>query len=376
MGENLVKRLRVLALEPYAARSHMQFLDGLQRHSAHAIEVESLPARKWKWRMRTAALHYAEWLAAREPADVLFVSDFLNLAELEALLPEEHRPVPVVHYFHENQLTYPLQEHEERDFHFALTHFYSMLCATKSVFNSEYHRTTFLEELPKILRLIPDVDVSPAFSRVAQRTAVLPLGHDVEPRQQLTRTPAEPVILWSHRWEYDKDPDSFVEALLELDRRGEPFRVRLLGESFRTVPQAFETLQTQLSHRLDQVGFVADRGEYLQAVAGADIVVSTAIHEFFGLGTLEALTLGLLPVLPRDLAYPELLPADPQVQEAFLYERASGLTEPLAKALAWVRAGTGRELRGQVTQHAQGFHWRSLAPSYDRLFEEVAAGAT
>ncbi|MGI6302736.1 MAG: tRNA-queuosine alpha-mannosyltransferase domain-containing protein [Verrucomicrobiota bacterium] len=45
------------------------------------------PPRKWKWRMRTSALHFAAALAERPRPDLLFVTDYLNLAEMKALLP-------------------------------------------------------------------------------------------------------------------------------------------------------------------------------------------------------------------------------------------------------------------------------------------------
>ena len=44
--------LRILALEPYYGGSHRAFLDGLAARSRHAWTVLSMPARKWKWRIR------------------------------------------------------------------------------------------------------------------------------------------------------------------------------------------------------------------------------------------------------------------------------------------------------------------------------------
>jgi hypothetical protein len=45
--------------------------------------------------------------------------------------------------------------------------------------------------------------------------------------------------LWTARWEFDKDPGTFFSALDILRERGAPFRVSVLGESFRRVPAVF-----------------------------------------------------------------------------------------------------------------------------------------
>ena len=119
--------MRILALEPYAALSHRLFLEELAEASSHDFQVELLPPRKWKWRMRTSSLHWARWMASVAganscPWDLLLVSDFVNLAELMALLPPHLRHLPSVIYFHENQLTYPNQNGgDQRDLHFAFT---------------------------------------------------------------------------------------------------------------------------------------------------------------------------------------------------------------------------------------------------------------
>ena len=48
--------------------------------------------------------------------------------------------------------------------------------------------------------------------------------------------------------------------------------------------------------------------EYAALLWAADLVVSTAIHEFFGVAVVEAIYCGCRPVLPWRLSYPELIP--------------------------------------------------------------------
>jgi len=52
------------------------------------------------------------------------------------------------------------------------------------------------------------------------------------------------------------------------------------------------------------------KDEYYQLLAKSKVVFSASLQETFGYGTLEAVTLGCSPVLPRRLCYPEMYPED------------------------------------------------------------------
>ena len=362
----MTARLRIAAIEPYAAVSHRTFLEQLQVHSRHTLEILDLPARFWKWRMRTAAVHFAREVGRSGPWDGFFVSDYLNLAEFLALLPPELARKPAWTYFHENQLTYPLLPGEERDVQFALTHYYSLLTSKRALFNSSYHMNAFFDALTDLSGRAPDVDMRTALLEARNRATVIPLGTDLAPGSPRDPGGEPPVILWNHRWEYDKDPDRFVDALVALDRRDVPFRIRLLGERFRTMPNAYARLHDALRPRLEGDGFLAERSDYRAALDASHIVVSTARHEFFGLGTLEALRAGLYPVLPRRLAYPELLPSAAQ---GLLHDPASDVAEALENALTVVREGSQIDLRAALVRHTDRFSWSRVAPRFDAVFE-------
>ena len=123
----MAKTLRVVVLEPYYGGSHRAFLRGLRRHSRHDVTVLGLPARKWKWRMRHAAVEFARRVSRRRTLpDVILASEFLNVAEFAGLLPPAWQAVPRVVYFHENQLTYPVADESQRDYHYAFTHLTSI----------------------------------------------------------------------------------------------------------------------------------------------------------------------------------------------------------------------------------------------------------
>lgn len=319
--------------------------------------------------MRTASFHFAGLLENDGPWDLIFASDYLNLAETIALLPPKLRGIPAVVYFHENQLTYPLQPGEERDVHHALTHIHAIGTARKALFNSSYHRNVFIQAVDELLAKAPDIDLTSAVRFTKERSSVLPLGTDLERGEPAPPT-EEPVILWPHRWEYDKNPAAFLAALIELEGQGVPFRLQLAGQRFRNRPAELDEIEARFRSRIELGGYL-ERTDYLSAIRNSHIVISTAQHEFFGLGTLEAIRSGAFPVLPRSLAYPELLPSEHRGGGMFLYAADDLPTECLARAVDSVRSGNHLRAREDLIRHTDRFHWETLAPQFDAAFEEA-----
>jgi hypothetical protein len=96
-----------------------------------------------------------------------------------------------------------------------------------------------------------------------------------------------------------------------------------------------------------------------------DVVVSTALHEFFGIAVVEAIYCETFPILPRRLAYPELLPA--AYHDCCTYSGPEGLLAHLLWALAHPHAARARELRPAVAR----FDWQPLPPRYDTLLRKL-----
>ncbi len=179
--------MKVLALEPYLGGSHQAFLDGWRKSSRHDWTVLGLPAYKWKWRMRHAAVTFAQQVATWDREgnrwDVLFASDMLNLAEFVGLIPERVQRLPRVAYFHENQLTYPNQRQDVRDYHFAFTNFTTALAADQSWFNSAFHQNEFLGALRIFLARMPDFQPLEQVDQIAERSVVQYPGVGSFPRR-------------------------------------------------------------------------------------------------------------------------------------------------------------------------------------------------
>jgi hypothetical protein len=106
------------------------------------------------------------------------------------------------------------------------------------------------------------------------------------------------------------------------------------------------------------------------------IVISTARHEFFGLGSLEAIRAGAFPVLPRDLAYPELLPKSERSNQRFFYDREDRPTACLARAIDCIQKGEWMPERRELIHFTDRFDWSQLAPLFDQHFDRVAAEQT
>ncbi|MEX0866809.1 MAG: DUF3524 domain-containing protein [Pirellulales bacterium] len=374
--------MNILALEPFYGGSHRAFIDGWMAHSRHAFSLLTLPDSHWKWRMRHAAVAFAESIQRRaaqgETWDLIWASDMLNLAELRGLLPGAAGRLPAILYFHENQLTYPVREQRQRDLHFAFTNFISCSAADAIWFNSRFHLTELLPAFDRLLAAMPDRQPRHLLSSMEARASVQSPGVDIARRAEQDR--GEPLrIVWAARWEHDKNAADFFAALELLERRGRDFRLAVVGEQFRETPPEFAAARRRFAGRIDYWGFQATRADYLRVLHWADCFVSTARHEFFGITAVEAIAAGCLPLLPWRLAYPELLDAACQADapfpadSPFFYQGSvADLADKLDSAIRLLdNAGTWIQRIRTAQSAVQRFHWRQRATAMDEAAEQV-----
>jgi glycosyltransferase involved in cell wall biosynthesis len=299
----------------------------------------------------------------------------LNLAEFVALAPAEISRLPKVIYFHENQLTYPVRIEDERDYQFAMTNLTSGLTADVVWFNSQFHLDSYLDALAEFLKSMPDYQPFYAIEKLRAKSSVYSPGiNNFSVRKE--RKPGPMRILWVARWEHDKNPEDFFKAVKILKYKNVPFRISVIGQSFRDQPAIFEQAYNDFGDYIDCWGYQQSRKDYEHALYDADVVVSTAKHEFFGISIVEAVAAGAYPLVPNRLSYPEILGLGRiEGAEQFFYDgtvqdlvgKLSRLTARIEKDALWP-AGISSSI---LTDH---FKWQNLACRYDEAIEQIRRG--
>ena len=356
----------ILVLEPYYGGSHKAFLQDLATWLPWRLDSLTLPARKWKWRMRLAAPYFAEKLKkfSRERYrnfTAILCSTFVDVATFRSMAPSWTRNLPLHVYFHENQFAYPVQADDERDFHFALTNFTTALAADRLAFNSCFNMESFLNGVRDLMKISPDMKLDGYEEVIRRKSVVIHPGIDFSgidaARQTEENDRSIPTIVWNHRWEHDKNPELFFKTLYRLDEEGIDFSLVVLGESFKRKPQIFEDAKKRLSRRILHFGYVESRQEYYSLLKKCSLVVSTAVHEFFGISVIEAVRSGCRPLLPSRLSYPELFP------DRYLYADDIDFLEHLKNSLA-----QGPLSPATAVKFTEPFSWVTLEKSYREWF--------
>lgn len=106
------------------------------------------------------------------------------------------------------------------------------------------------------------------------------------------------------------NPTLFFNTLYSLSSGGCRFRVSVIGEVFSEIPAIFNEAREKLAPHIAHWGYQPSRAAYVSVLQSADVVVSTADHEFFGVAMLEGVIHGCYPLCPNRLAYPEIFPKE------------------------------------------------------------------
>lgn len=389
----------VLLIEPFYGGSHKQLVDLLTKEIPGCV-LHCLPAKKWHWRMRTAALWFSQNIPHCTKYKVMFASSVLNLAELVALRPDFARLKKVL-YFHENQLIYPVRKQQDRDFQYGYNQILSCLVADVVVFNSSFNMESFLSSISSFLKLMPDfrpkgldqlirpkckVVYFPLMGREqmggtssAEQEIVheVPAGEIFEenlvvdtngekivkvkrnsPHPGTESDMSRPLhIVWAHRWEHDKGPDLFFHTLYQLADQNLEFKVSVIGETFSEVPEIFEEAFSCIREHIVHWGYQQTRQEYVNVLKNADVAVSTAEHEFFGVSMLESVQYGCYPLCPSKLVYPEIFPAE------YLYSTP----QQLAKKLRYFCKNPRHVRTHKVMVDWRQFLWEKLKDQFIEL---------
>ena len=369
--------MNIVILEPYFTGSHASWANEYKTYSRHQVTIVSLNGQYWKWRMHGGAVTLAgKFLSGTVHADVLLATDMLDLTTFLALTRQVSASTKTALYFHENQLTYPWSPNDrdimkQRDMHYGFINYSSALAADAVLFYSHYHLNSFLRKLPRFLKSFPDNNELMTVEQIRQKSSVLHLGMDLKkfdsPGAQHKKRSGNdpPLILWNHRWEYDKNPEEFFALLYRLDREGYDFEVAVLGECFAQKPEIFLDAREKLKDKIVHFGYVDNFDDYAAWLWEADILPVTSKHDFFGMSVVEAVYCGCWPLLPRRLSYPEIFP--PDIYEDLYYDDADELIKKMAKAFQ----GTDHIQQGDLKQRVEVFSWKTMVCHYDQAIESL-----
>ncbi len=377
------RTLRVLLVEGWWHGSHRRWAEGYRQASRHTVDLVTGTEDGWRWLLRAGAIGLAERVVAHIEAhghpDVIVISGTVDVGHLLGLthrtLGRPGRPVPpVVVYQHESQVVFPTTRSDGGEA--ALRNLVSWAAADLVLFNSAFHREAVVAALPAMIERWPRATPRPDLDRLAARFEVVPIGLDLtswaRPLRGRRDRDGPPVVLWPHRWERDKDPEAFARAVAKLVDDGVPFRLILAGEEPAAGSEYAVGVRAGLADRFaDRVVATGpfDRDRYRALLGLADVVVSCAHHEFFGMAVVEAIAAGCRPVLPADLSYPGLLPD--RWHDRVLYRRGRFGTA-LRDAVAEVATVGHRPAVDGLAEAMDRFDWDTVADLYDDRLEALA----
>lgn len=359
----------ILFVEPFFSGSHASWIKQYQRYSSHIIEILSMKGQFWKWRMYGGAVTLAnEFLNSNFNPDIVLATDMLDLSTFLSLVRKKLNPsVPVAVYFHENQLAYPWQtdgkdKQLERDIHYGFKNYTTALTADYVFFNSHYNMTSFYNALETLLRKMPDYKHTGMVEGLYKKSQVLPIGMNlktIDTGDTSIYKEDLPLILWNHRWEFDKNPDDFFKALFVLQDEGLEFKIALLGETYENAPDIFKEALKRFDKDIVKTGYLTNH-EYASWLLASDIIPVTSNHDFFGISIMEAVYSGCYPILPKRLTYPDLyhLQENPEL----FYDSFDELVDKLRFAITHIN-----EIRQKSYKElASPYDWSELVKHYDK----------
>jgi glycosyltransferase involved in cell wall biosynthesis len=275
---------------------------------------------------------------------------------------------PVMAYFHENQVTYPRLQGTKFNSWFGAMNYLSALAADRVAFNSGYHRDDFLGALHSLSSEPNNWLSGDGIGAIETKSDVLPVGVELAWLDRLhppVPDTGPPIVLWNHRWEFDKAPDVFARAFSALFGDGLPFRLAVGGDPGPNPHPALLELRDLLPDRIVQFGRAETREAYGDLLWRSSLVVSTTRHEFFGVGMVEALYCQCFPIAPRNFNYPALVP--PELHATCLFEDEADLRDKLREAIESPR-DSGDLLRASASR----FRWEEVAPAWDLAIDALA----
>ena len=372
-----LRAMQITLVEPFYGGSHKQWADALIQRSSHSYALLSMSAHHWKWRMHGAAITLGrQFLATKKQTDLILATDMLDLGLFLSFTRNASAGVPTAIYFHENQINYPWSPKDRdvkagRDHHYGFINYTSALVADFCLFNSAYHRDAFLTALPKFLKQFPDHNNADTSRLISEKSKVLSLALDLRRfdahRSTKHSRNSPPIILWNHRWEFDKGPEEFFNVLFQLSEDGEQFQLVILGEELDKSPDIFAEARERLRPHILHWGFCTDQAQYAKWLWRADILPVTSIQDFFGGSIIEAIYCNVFPLLPQRLAYPEHIPEP--LRPRYFYSDSKDLFD----RIKWLLQNPDFFEENSLSKEVSKYDWEEAITDYDTIFETMVS---
>lgn len=379
--ENLFKEIvmlkkKILFIEPFYSGSHASWLNQLKERSSHDIKLLTLEGRFWKWRMYGAAYTLAEMCKNLDfTPEMIIASDMIDLSVFIALTRNIFSPdIPICLYFHENQFAYPWDQNSEdknqgRDVNYGFMNYTSALSADHIFFNSEYNRDSFLIALKSLLKKMPDNKHVNTTELIKKKSTILPIGMDlasIDSGDASIYKHTLPLVLWNHRWEFDKNPHDFFKALISLKKEGYEFKLALMGEVYKNAPKVINESIEILKDNIVVQGYTS-LSDYRSWLKASHIAPVTSNHDFFGISVMEAVYAGCHPILPNRLTYPALYRIE-ENSELF-YETYDEFYSKLKSTID--SFSINNRIHNEYKYLAEPYDWNILITKYDELFSSI-----
>ncbi|MFY0678649.1 MAG: DUF3524 domain-containing protein [Neptuniibacter sp.] len=359
--------MKVLLLSAYDAESHRYWWQGLRTNlDQHEWTVLTLPSRYFSWRIRGNALTwlFEQGAVLNQPYDLIVATSMTDLSTLKGLVPNLSQ-TPTIVYFHENQFDYPVSGKEFKSVEPKILNLYTALAADLVLFNSNYNLTTFFAGLDALLKKLPDCVPHNVVEALKKRCKIIPVPLNPFVFQQELKKESVFNIVWNHRWEYDKNPKLLLRGMEVFQNYEINFKLHVVGKHFRKVPDEFYQLKELMGDKIGEWGYMESRQDYIQLLDKADVVLSTAIHDFQGISVLEGVAAGAVPVVPDRLAYKELF--DPSYRYSSEGNEAKNLANQLLKTASLKQTGT------ITVPDISHLSWDRLSNEYQQAFDSVVS---
>ena len=210
---------------------------------------------------------------------------------------------------------------------------------------------------------MPDFNNFDSIKEISKKSSVLYIGCELKKfnKHKISENKKKPLILWNHRWEFDKNPELFFQTLFKLKDKGYEFELAVLGEKFKQYPDIFNKAKSYLSDNIIHFGYCDTFEDYAKWLWKADLLPVSSNQDFFGISIVEAIFCDTTPILPERLSYPELFDINKN-PDAF-YNKDNELYEKIKNYLT-------NPLKDNF-KNIEKFDWSRIVEYYDLLFEKL-----